>query len=129
MLRYKVVFQSNPIKNSLTCLVSTVPPTLKLEDFKDNIVLKEGQSIAIEIPYSANPQPKINWQFNSGPVPVSRNLTVDTIRNMTSLSIGHAEAENEGKYTVNLVNPYGKESLTLKVTVLCKLLVYAPPCK
>ena len=123
MLSYNVVFQNNPIKNSLTYLISTVPPSLKLEDFKDNLVLKEGQSISIEIPYSANPQPKVHWQFNSGPVPSSRNLTVDTIRNMTSLSIGHAVAENAGKYTVNLVNPYGKESLTLKVTVLCKLVI------
>ncbi|KAK2140179.1 hypothetical protein NP493_5930g00000 [Ridgeia piscesae] len=70
--------------------------------------------------YSSNPQPKVTWQFNSGPVPITRNLTVDTIRNMTSLCIGHAQAKNAGKYSVSLENPYGKETLTLKVVVLCR---------
>ena len=95
-----------------------------MDDFKETLVLKEGQSISIEIPYNANPQPKVTWQFNSGPVPITKNLTVDTIRNMTSLCIGHAQAQNAGKYTVNLENPYGKETLTLSVIVLCKLSFY-----
>ena len=89
-----------------------------LENFRDSIVLKEGQSTAIEIPFSASPQPKVKWQFNGDPIPISDRLAVDTIRGMTSLCIGRAEPQNAGKYSVTLENLYGKVTLAVNVTVL-----------
>lgn len=80
--------------------------------------MKEGESTAIEVPFTANPQPEVRWTHNKNPVKPSKRLTLDSIRNMTSLCIGRVENEDAGNYVLTLENPYGKVSITVKIVVL-----------
>ena len=103
----------------------TAPPAfLDVSKYDETIVLKEGQSTAIEIPFAANPQPEVSWEFNKGALPRGKRFTSDTIYNMTSLCIGRAEAKDAGTYSVVLENQYGKVTLNIKLKVIgkCKML-------
>ena len=87
------------------------------DKYKDTLVLKQGDSVAMELPFNANPQPKVTWEFNKKPVSLSRRVTMDTIYNMTSLCLGHAVLADQGTYTARLENPYGKAVMDIKVVV------------
>ena len=97
---YTILAKNNRSKASLTV---AAPPVITVDDrYRDTLVLKEGDSTAIEIPFSASPQPKCTWQFNKSPIPLERRFTTDVIWNMTSLCIGRAEVKDSGIYTLSL---------------------------
>ena len=80
-------------------------------------MLKEGESIAIEIPFTASPQPKVSWEHNKGMVDVGRRIKCDTIRNMTSLCIGKIKVADAGTYQCTLSNKHGKCTISIHITV------------
>lgn len=92
-----------------------------MDRIQDTLTLKEGDSVAIEIPYTGAPQPKVTWEFERKPLETSRRLTVDVIRNMTSACIGHVEMKDAGTYTVTLENQFGKVTLSIRVKVFGEL--------
>lgn len=87
------------------------------DKYKDTLVLKEGDTIIIELPFNANPQPAVTWDHNSKPILLSRRVTKDTIHNMTSLCIGHAQLTDAGRYMVKLENQHGAATLNIDVVV------------
>jgi len=99
-------------------LYSAAPPVFNIDKFKETIILNEGKSTAIEIPFSANPQPKVTWDYNKSPLKSSKRFMVDVIYNMTSICIGRAEVGDSGSYSVTLENKFGKVTMTFKVVVL-----------
>ena len=94
------------------------PPAFTVENFKEKIILKEGQSTSIELPFSASTQPKVQWDYNLSELMTSRRCTVDVIYNMTSLCLGKAQVKDSGNYTVTLSNKHGKVSLTFAIIVI-----------
>ncbi len=40
------------------------PPAFSLERHKDEITLREGESLTHEVPFNGNPAPKVEWDFN-----------------------------------------------------------------
>ena len=104
----------------ITYLFITAPPAFTVENFKEKMVLKEGQSIAIELPFSASPQPKVSWDFNKEPLSTTRRMTIDVIYNMTSMCVGKVNVKDSGNYTVTLSNKHGKVSITFQIVVLGK---------
>ena len=80
--------------------------------------MKAGQSVVLEIPFTGCPQPKATWRLNGEPVHDSRRIKVDTIYNMASLSIGRAEFDDAGEYSLVLDNIHGNVRLNIKVIVL-----------
>ena len=121
--QYIILAKNNKSKATLSV---AAPPVFTIDDrYKDTLVLKEGDSTAIEIPFSANPQPRVTWQFNKERIPFERRFTTDVIWNMTSLCIGRAQVNDSGNYDVTLENPHGKVTMTIKVIVKgkCRLLI------
>jgi len=95
-------------------------PEFSTEQIHESLTLKEGETVILELPYSASPAPRVTWDFNGRPLVASRRVTVDVIRNMTSACIGHVEMADAGTYTVTLENQYGKSTCSIRVKVFGK---------
>ncbi len=85
--------------------------------------MKEGESTAIEVPFTASPQPEVRWEHNHRTLRPSKRVTMDSIHNMTSLCIGRAELDDAGTYSLTMENTHGKVSLNIKVIVVGKCLL------
>ena len=81
------------------------------------IHLREGAFLKIEVPFKANPQPEVTWEFNRKPLVTSPRLSRDVIYNMTSIVLGSAKVTDSGTYTLTLRNEHGKVTLDVKVKV------------
>jgi hypothetical protein len=57
-------------------LTFAVPPTIGDHAYKDKIILKAGQSLAIEIPFAGSPQPTAEWKYKGGKLPDARRFKV-----------------------------------------------------
>lgn len=88
-----------------------------MDQIHDSLTLKEGETIILELPYTASPAPRVTWEFNGQPLVAGRRVTVDVIRNMTSACIGRVEMSDAGTYSVTLENPYGKITHSIRVKV------------
>ena len=87
---------------------------------EDQLILKAGQSTAIELPFSGNPPPKVKWTYNDGPLPDVRRTKDETTKTMTSLTLAKVIRKDAGRYKVSLENEHGKASFGIKVIVIGK---------
>ena len=84
----------------------SAPPGSFAVRSSDDLVLKEGENVAMESPPSPPPpMPKVTWEFNKRPLETSRRVTVDAVSAMTSACIGHVTKADEGTYSVTLEEP------------------------
>ena len=100
--------------------VEVKPEFLIDERFEKPLVLRLGESVAVEVPFTGSPQPKVAWRKDGGHILENRRLHIDSIHNMTSLVIGRAAMDDAGTYTLHLNNPFGSSKLTIQVIVLGK---------
>jgi Immunoglobulin I-set domain len=91
---------------------------------KDTLTLNAGASIPLEIPFTANPQPKVTWTYNGGNLPDAKRFKTQTITCMTSITMAKVVVKDAGDYTVTLENENGKASFTTKLIVLGKWAFY-----
>ena len=97
------------------------PPKFTKEDMEDQLILKAGQSTAIELPFSGNPPPKVKWTYNDGPLPDRRRTKDETSKTMTSLTLAKVIRKDAGRYRVSLENEHGKANFAIKVIVIGEL--------
>jgi hypothetical protein len=88
------------------------------ERYKDVLIIHANKSAIVEIPFTCNPQPSVNWTFNGKRLPDPRRTTEETIYNMTALTISRARRSDSGTYSLCLENPSGKATVDIKVKVL-----------
>lgn len=96
----------------------SAPPKFVKSEIEDTLTLKAGASTAIELPFTANPQPKVTWQYNGGKLPDPKRMKYDIIYNMTSFTLAKAQRKDAGDYSVTLENEFGKGKITVKIIVL-----------
>lgn len=101
-------------------LFPLAPPKFAKSDMSDTITLNIGAATAIEIPFTANPQPKVTWTFNNAGLPDPKRIKSQTINNMTSLTMAKVIVKDAGNYKVSMANENGEASFTIKVIVLGK---------
>jgi hypothetical protein len=94
------------------------PPKFLNEDQEQSLTLKTGQSTAIEVPFTGNPQPQVKWTFNGGKFTDPRRIKTETIFNMTSLTLAKAQRGDAGSYQVALSNEHGQGKVTIKINVI-----------
>ena len=116
--KYTATYQN---LETTACLTVAIAPQIISENLKDRIVMKVGTSAAVEIPFSGSPQPEASWKFKGGKLPDMRRFKVETIRNMTALTISKAVRKDTGKYTLSLNNKHGKVTFDLELVVLGKI--------
>ena len=102
---------------SLIPFTSAAPPRF-LEDTEEVLYLNVGQSHAFELPFSANPMPKVTWTYNDkSAMPNIKRIKHETIYGMTSMTMAKVVRTDSGDYKVSMENDYGSASFTLKVIV------------
>jgi len=87
-------------------------------DIKDTLTLNLGASHVLELPFTANPTPKVTWTYNDGSLPDAKRFKSQTISAMTSLSMAKVVLKDAGNYKVTLENENGQASFTVKLIVL-----------
>ena len=105
---------------SIRLSVEAMPKFSREDLYSDALVLRAGQSAAVEVPFSAAPQPRIRWTFEGLTLNESRRISLDTVYNMASLTITKAQKADTGTYSLHLDNPFGSAHLNVKVIVLGK---------
>jgi len=98
-----------------------VPPTIGDHAYKDKVILKAGTSTALEIPFMGSPKPSAKWSFKGGKLPDAKRFKVETIANMTSMTMSKVVRSDSGKYTVELESELGKAKVEIEVVVLGKI--------
>ncbi|KAF1540886.1 Immunoglobulin-like and fibronectin type III domain-containing protein 1, partial [Eudyptula minor] len=94
-----------------------VSPRLLIDDtVKSLLVIKAGNTIRVNIPFEASPDPVVTWLKDGLPLP--NQATINTKDGTTQLLIGAAELTDSGTYTVELQNGLGKrETFSFQVQV------------
>ncbi|KAM6370098.1 immunoglobulin-like and fibronectin type III domain-containing protein 1 isoform 4-T4 [Pluvialis apricaria] len=121
-LRVRAVNDSGPGEAAeLEAFIKAAPPAVSprflIDDtVKSFLVIKAGNTIRVNIPFEASPDPVVIW-FKDG-LPLPDRATIDTKDDTTQLLIGAAEFTDTGTYTVELQNGLGKrETFSFQVQV------------
>jgi len=99
-------------------VLRAVAPTVGDHAYKDKVVLKAGTSTVLEIPFAGSPAPSAKWSFKGGKLPDAKRFKVETIANMTSMSMSKVVRSDSGKYAVELASELGKARVDIDVVVL-----------
>uniref|UniRef100_A0A8C4XVD2 Immunoglobulin-like and fibronectin type III domain-containing protein 1 n=1 Tax=Falco tinnunculus TaxID=100819 RepID=A0A8C4XVD2_FALTI len=96
---------------------AVVSPRILIDDkVKSSLVIKAGNTIRVDIPFEASPDPVVTWLKDGLPLP--NRATINTKDGTTQLLIGAAEFTDSGIYTVELQNGLGKrETYSFQVRV------------
>lgn len=84
------------------------------------MTIKAGKSVIFEVPFTGAPQPTVTWTFKGGDL-VPNRMTVETIRNMTCLTVNRSVRSDAGDYTLVLENNSGRAMINITLNVLGKL--------
>ena len=103
--------------------VLVLPKIFLNKPYEEEVILKTGQSTVFEVPFKANPQPKVTWAFNSGTMLEDKHIEVETIKNLTCVRLLKVHRSDTGEYTLTLENASGKATMTIKLKVLGKCLL------
>ena len=103
----------------LTIILFLVPPNYINSTGDQEISIGNGFSVIFNL--EAQPIMGDNftytWTKNGVPFTSSSNVAITA----TSLSITSAECSDNGLYSVTATNPLGSDSVSFRLTVLCKL--------
>ncbi|XP_033640975.1 twitchin-like isoform X1 [Asterias rubens] len=96
------------------------PPTLKVPLDMEDIVVKAGEPVEVNLDISGSPAPKVEWSKPGvSLVPDDRTQMVTMPENATLL-ITHTDRDDTNEYTVNVSNKHGTETANFKITVIDK---------
>ena len=119
---YSIVLQGPHEKKCMAKLTVHAAPKLFLSaKFNDKITIKRGDPIDIEVAFAAHPEPKLTWAMDDGNREFVKDPRVkaDCVRNkLASLLVKKTTRSDTGKYTLTLENEWGRETCSVKVTVL-----------
>ncbi|KAM8861248.1 titin-like isoform 2-T2 [Synchiropus picturatus] len=85
-------------------------------EMKKTILVKEGSSFTLSVPYTGKPVPDVTWE--KADVDLRVRGMINTSNTVTSITVERATRDDSGKYTVKFQNAAGSTSLTLAVRVL-----------
>lgn len=123
-VEYSATYQKLSTSAQLTV---AVPPSIDAQNLQVRLVLKAGSAAAVEVPISGCPQPKATWTYKGGKLPDARRFKVDSIQNMSSITMAKVARPDAGKYTLTLENPHGKATFDIGVIVFGECLTKLHP--
>jgi hypothetical protein len=111
------------IKPNFFSSSTAVPPQLCLpDDFDSSLVMNEGSSRAIEIPFLASPQAsEIVWYWNGNrgvPDAGRRTVPQNDMKGKAILKLNKVERSDAGKYEVVIRNEFGEVKAIINLKVL-----------
>nr|XP_047926877.1 immunoglobulin-like and fibronectin type III domain-containing protein 1 isoform X1 [Anser cygnoides] len=96
---------------------NVVSPRFLIDDtVKNFLIIKAGNTIRVDIPFEASPDPQVSWLKDG--LPLSNRATISTKDGTSQLLIKAAELIDSGTYTIELKNESGKrETFSFQVQV------------
>ena len=94
-----------------------VTPSFGKHDYGDKLVLKAQSSAVIEIPFSASPEPTVEWKYKGGRLPDSKRFRDETVSGLTSLTMSKVTKSDQGDYTLTIENKLGKATFSMKLII------------
>jgi len=89
------------------------------ENYAAGLTLHAGKSTIVEVPFTASPQPSVTWRWNGQqPLPDPTRTTVQTLHDVTSLTLNRVQRSDAGTYSLLLENSSGKATFTVKLKVI-----------
>ncbi|XP_037266133.1 immunoglobulin-like and fibronectin type III domain-containing protein 1 isoform X7 [Falco rusticolus] len=109
--------EATEVEACIEAAPAVVSPRILIDDkVKSSLVIKAGNTIRVDIPFEASPDPVVTWLKDGLPLP--NRATINTKDGTTQLLIGAAEFTDSGIYTVELQNGLGKrETFSFQVRV------------
>ncbi|CAE1243307.1 Titin,Twitchin [Acanthosepion pharaonis] len=95
------------------------PPKLNTKSLPKEIIIKKGEKIDLEIPYSAVPTPKAMWT-KDGVALKEEDMDMETTDRTTRLVIPDAQRTDSGKYELTMANEVGSDKVPIIVKVIDK---------
>lgn len=94
-------------------MFSSVAPKIltPLRDLK----LKAGQALNLEIEFTGEPEPTVQWKVNASDLPSS--LTATTVEGKTSIFAPGMRREDSGEYELVLRNANGSDRGCIQIIV------------
>ena len=83
---------------------------------KDQSV-EEGSDCTLEVKYSGEPSPTIEWKKNGKELNIGRRIEVTSKEGLIMLRILSIRKSDSGEYTVILTNKHGSESSKAKISI------------
>ncbi|XP_010583058.1 PREDICTED: immunoglobulin-like and fibronectin type III domain-containing protein 1 [Haliaeetus leucocephalus] len=121
-LRVRALNDSGPgeaaeLEACIEAAPAVVSPRLLIDDtVKSFLVIKAGNTIRVNIPFEASPDPVVTWLKDG--LPLSNRAKINTKDGTTQLLIAAAEFADSGTYTVELQNGLGKrETFSFQVQI------------
>ncbi|XP_062922554.1 immunoglobulin-like and fibronectin type III domain-containing protein 1 [Mobula hypostoma] len=102
------------LENDVLAMPPPVAPKFKLdESFKSFMIIKEGNSFRVQLPFQASPPPKIIWLKDG--LPLRKQATVTNTNDGTQLFIPACQRSDSGIYSITLKNPFGQDSFSFEI--------------
>ncbi|KFQ34767.1 Immunoglobulin-like and fibronectin type III domain-containing protein 1, partial [Merops nubicus] len=122
LLRVRALNDSGPgeavdLEASIGAPARVVTPKFLTDDtVKSLLVIRAGNTIRVNIPFEASPDPVVSWLKDG--LPLSNRAKINTKDGTTQLLVGAAEYTDSGTYTVELQNGLGKrETFSFQVQI------------
>ncbi|XP_072886513.1 immunoglobulin-like and fibronectin type III domain-containing protein 1 [Hemitrygon akajei] len=91
-----------------------VAPKFKLdESFKSFMIIKEGNSFQVQLPFQASPPPEVIWLKDGSPL--RKQVAVTNTNDGTQLFIPACRRSDSGIYSITLKNPFGQDSFSFEI--------------
>ncbi|XP_067863510.1 immunoglobulin-like and fibronectin type III domain-containing protein 1.1 [Heptranchias perlo] len=102
------------LDNYVLAMPPPVSPKFILDgSVKSFMIVEEGNSIRVRMPFEASPPPEVIWLKDG--LPLSKQATVTSTNDGTQLFIPISQRSDSGIYTVTLKNHFGQESSSFEI--------------
>ena len=95
-------------------------PTIEMSGRLNNVVLKVGERIHLNVVYEGSPLPTVEWRKGGETVVKSHRMDILDQEYRTRLTIDEAVRSDSGVYELILSNEFGQETYRANVTVMDK---------
>lgn len=99
--------------------VSSEPPTIEL-DFRDKVIIRVGESCALQGRYTGKPAPSVTWSRDDEDLKADEHIKFKNTLTTMCLGLMKAKREHSGRYCVTVENSTGSRKGICNVTVVGK---------
>ncbi|XP_032898057.1 immunoglobulin-like and fibronectin type III domain-containing protein 1 [Amblyraja radiata] len=102
------------LDNYVLAMPPPVTPKFRMDEtFKSFMIIKEGNSLQVQMPFQASPFPEIIWVKDG--LPLSKHATVTNTNAGTQLFISACQRSDSGIYSIILKNAFGQDSFSFEI--------------
>ncbi|XP_017494185.1 PREDICTED: twitchin-like, partial [Rhagoletis zephyria] len=98
-------------------IIKTAPKIYVPPRFREAACFERGENVALKIPFSGNPRPKITWTKDGEVVEAGEHFGLEVKERHATLTIRNASMEDNGPYTITAENELGVDVAVINVMI------------